>query len=93
MVSTSVVKSCNHVMFRLKEQRRQLLVQQQEQRLQMFEAQRRREAVVTVQQQQAGSSHRSPSYSTGGGLHAMLSETAQEGTSRQTGNMQSQGWW
>ncbi|XP_068701676.1 neuronal PAS domain-containing protein 2-like isoform X2 [Montipora foliosa] len=68
------------------EQRRQLLVQQQEQRLQMFEAQRRREAVVTGQQQQAGSSHRSPSYSTGGGLHAMLSETGQEGTSRQTGD-------
>ena len=68
------------------EQRRQLLIQQQEQRLQMFEEQRRREAAVAGQQQQATVSHGSPSsYNTGGGLRAMLSESAQEGTSRQTG--------
>ena len=75
-------------MFVFQEQRRQLLVKQQEQRLQMFEAQRR-DAIVagTPQQQQPTTSHRSPSYNTGPGLRAMLSESAQEGTSRQTGNI------
>ena len=56
--------------------------------MQMFEEQRRREAAVAgqQQQQQATVSHGSPpSYNAGGGLRAMLSESAQEGTSRQTG--------
>ena len=74
-------------MFVFQEQRRQLLVKQQEQRLQMFEAQRRDAIVAGTQQQQPTTSHRSPSYNTGPGLRAMLSESAQEGTSRQTGNI------
>lgn len=71
------------------EQRRQLLLQQQEQRLQVFaEEQRKRDetsAGQQQQQQQAAVSRGSPSYNTSGGLHAMLSEAAQEGTSRQSG--------
>ena len=74
-------------MFVFQEQRRQLLVKQQEQRLQMFEAQRRDAIVAGTPQQQPTTSHRSPSYNTGPGLRAMLSESAQEGTSRQTGNI------
>lgn len=53
----------------------------------MFEAQRRDAIVAGTQQQQPTTSHGSPSYNTGPGLRAMLSESAQEGTSRQTGNI------
>lgn len=71
------------------EQRRQLLVQQQEQRLAMFEEQRKREvAAATGQQQQhtAASREPPPSYNTDGGLRAMLSQSATQGSSRQPGD-------
>ena len=56
----------------------------------MFEEQRKREvAAATGQQQQhtAASREPAPSYNTDGGLRAMLSHSAAQGSSRQPGNL------
>lgn len=56
----------------------------------MFEEQRKREvAAATGQQQQhtAASREPPPSYNTDGGLRAMLSQSATQGSSQQPGNL------
>ena len=56
----------------------------------MFEEQRKREVAAATEQQQqhtAASGEPTPSYNADGGLRAMLSQTAMQGSSRQPGSL------